>query len=1245
MAIVFNDNIQNRSPKDPIDQKGVFESGVWRPYNTIDEAINHPKLQYRNIGLTINILKDGVNTEYWWRDGITDEQLIEKNISISSIIDDELIVLDKTWSSEKINEELDDKASISGQIFTGDISALNLSGINTGDQNLEEVTGLGNSSSNAIQITGLTGLDTTKDGMGLVAGNGSVSVINTLAGNIIGTFSLNPETSSQPMGILGGRISISDAINQNEAITLGQVNITLDNYLPLSGGTLTGDVQQPNLPVNGNSLITKAYVDTAITGINWKTAARLKTTANISLTGIQTIDGVAGATGSRILVNNQTDSTQNGVYIMNTGAWVRADDVNDPTEIENSTVMITLGTVSKNTQWTQIALGPIVVGTSPINYGQISGAGTYTNGTGISLVGNVFSIDASYTASAARTGYLSASDWTTFNSKSPTTGGTGYIQNQFASAQSTSDFWISGNGRIGGNFGIGKTAVARFEVTGTNTVARISSAWSSTNAPLIIGDLGTSGALGFSRISDGNTTASIGYASQSEVSEFRITSAGGSGLITFMTQTTEKMRINALGLIGIATNNPTHTLTLGSTSTGIVQYNTVDQVTDYERIRQYWLSNVYNIVVDNAGTGVLRPIQLNSGGLLGVTPTQSVTGQVYASANIGSGNASIFGVRGSIGNSAGFSLHAVTILPTITQSNNTGYNALFISPFENTVGTGNKNLINLGTNSAAIGAGTHTSKFLVDNVGNTYISGNLSVGSTAQLAKIYSESLTTQLRLAYNLTNYTDLTTVNSGTLNISGPTFGTSGMSNGININPTLNGSANGDMLVALNVGGTFVQNGNGGTAIKTYSIINVGSGYTDGVYNSVPVIGGTGTGAIANITISGGILTSVNASSGVGSGYSVSDTFTVSSANVGGIGSGIILGVANLGYSGLSTYSIRHSSNIIPFADNNASLGTSALRYANVTTAQVVTDSIRQIAGTGLTFRSNASVVTNTLFNNGNWYLGAAAFDSSYKVEIVPSGVVGSGSASGLRISGQLGRTTVVGTVLRGMLVDSNARFTLNGQTAAVVDLAPTFDLGITTISTLGTITGGTGYVNGAYDNVPLVGGSGSGATARFTVAGGIVTAVLIRDGGTGYTAGNTLTVSMSNLGGSGSGFSIPVATAGLTGLTSLTLRVTGDSSFIGKASLSAAPVNPTDIVRLQDVVTSNTVKTASGTGAATTISIPHGLTGITSASFATAQARNTASAGISYVTIDATNINIIYTVAPVSGTNNLSYSIQIK
>ena len=89
---------------------------------------------------------------------------------------------------------------------------------------------------------------------------------------------------------------------------------------------------------------------------------------------------------------------------------------------------------------------------------------------------------------------------------------------------------------------------------------------------------------------------------------------------------------------------------------------------------------------------------------------------------------------------------------------------------------------------------------------------------------------------------------------------------------------------------------------------------------------------------------------------------------------------------------------------------------------------------------------------------------------------------------------------------------------------------------IATLGTITGGSGYGNGTYTSVPLTGGSGVGADATIVVSGNAVTSVTLTNAGLGYEAGDTLSASNTNLGGTGAGFSIPVST-----ITAAQARVT--------------------------------------------------------------------------------------------------------
>lgn len=83
---------------------------------------------------------------------------------------------------------------------------------------------------------------------------------------------------------------------------------------------------------------------------------------------------------------------------------------------------------------------------------------------------------------------------------------------------------------------------------------------------------------------------------------------------------------------------------------------------------------------------------------------------------------------------------------------------------------------------------------------------------------------------------------------------------------------------------------------------------------------------------------------------------------------------------------------------------------------------------------------------------------------------------------------------------------------------------------VGLLGSITGGSGYTNGTYGGVALTGGSGSNATANITVSGGVVTSVTILNPGAQYVTGDVLSAPAASIGGTGSGFSVPVASTAI-------------------------------------------------------------------------------------------------------------------
>lgn len=104
-----------------------------------------------------------------------------------------------------------------------------------------------------------------------------------------------------------------------------------------------------------------------------KAPVRVATTAAITLSGLQTIDGVALAEDDRVLVKNQSDTTQNGIYKASTGTWQRAQDFDDQRDVVLGTmVLVTNGTTLANTEFRVSSANPIVPGTSAITWVEIS---------------------------------------------------------------------------------------------------------------------------------------------------------------------------------------------------------------------------------------------------------------------------------------------------------------------------------------------------------------------------------------------------------------------------------------------------------------------------------------------------------------------------------------------------------------------------------------------------------------------------------------------------------------------------------------------------------------------------------------------------------------------------------------------------------------------------------------------------------------------------------------------------------
>lgn len=95
------------------------------------------------------------------------------------------------------------------------------------------------------------------------------------------------------------------------------------------------------------------------------------TTANITLSGEQTIDGVSCVTDDRVLVKDQTTASENGIYVVDTGSWSRAKDFDSSYDVVTGTLIpVTSGATQDDTYWRVTTTGTITIGTSSLSFTQ-----------------------------------------------------------------------------------------------------------------------------------------------------------------------------------------------------------------------------------------------------------------------------------------------------------------------------------------------------------------------------------------------------------------------------------------------------------------------------------------------------------------------------------------------------------------------------------------------------------------------------------------------------------------------------------------------------------------------------------------------------------------------------------------------------------------------------------------------------------------------------------------------------------
>jgi hypothetical protein len=282
-------------------------------------------------------------------------------------------------------------------------------------------TGTGGAGGSATSIIAIAGNGAFVD----LSSNQTIAGTKTFSSTISGSINGNAATATtwataRDLSLTGDATatlaSVNGSANVSAALTLATVNSNVGAFtkLTVNGkglvtaatsavladlGTTTANFSMngfklTNLadPTNDQDAATKYYVDTVAQGLDVKASVRAATTANITLSGAQTIDGIAIVAGDRVLVKNQTLSQNNGIYVAASGAWARSADANTWEELVSAYTFVEEGSTYADTGWVCTINAGGTLGTTPITWSQFSGAGTYLAGTGLTLTGNTFSI-------------------------------------------------------------------------------------------------------------------------------------------------------------------------------------------------------------------------------------------------------------------------------------------------------------------------------------------------------------------------------------------------------------------------------------------------------------------------------------------------------------------------------------------------------------------------------------------------------------------------------------------------------------------------------------------------------------------------------------------------------------------------------------------------------------------------------------------------------------------------------------
>ena len=206
------------------------------------------------------------------------------------------------------------------------------------------------------------------------------------------TGDLTGDVTGDVTGDLTGSVLTASQTNITAVGTLNGLTIAGSQSIDMGGNRVTNLDE----PTQASDAATKNYVDAVKTGLDIKDSVRAATTGNITISTAlnngDTLDGVTLVDGDRVLVKDQTDASQNGIYVVGSTP-ARATDFDSSAEVTGGAfTFVEEGTANADNGYVVTTNGTITVDSSDIEFAQFSGAGQITAGNALTKTGNTLDV-------------------------------------------------------------------------------------------------------------------------------------------------------------------------------------------------------------------------------------------------------------------------------------------------------------------------------------------------------------------------------------------------------------------------------------------------------------------------------------------------------------------------------------------------------------------------------------------------------------------------------------------------------------------------------------------------------------------------------------------------------------------------------------------------------------------------------------------------------------------------------------